>query len=286
MFTQGPSLTVRLVVLVLISILLMTLDHRQQHLSAVRSSLSIVVSPIQFLVDLPGNLGSWVTENLSTRRTLLEDNARLRSQHLLLEAQIQKTAALERENRRLRELLGSSFKVSDRVLIAELYKVDLDPYKHLVRVNKGSGDEVYIDQPVLDSAGVMGQIIEVNPIYSTARLITDSSQVIPVQVNRNGLRTIAVGTGSLNQLSLPYLPNHADIRKGDLLITSGLGGIYPFGYPVAVVMDVVADPGSPFAHITAAPTAHLDRSREVLLVWSGYNLEQDEIDTPGPEARP
>jgi len=271
------------VLLVLISILLMTLDHRQQHLSTLRNSLSVLISPIQYLVDMPVNLGNWMTENLSSRRDLLEDNARLRSQHLLLEAQIQKTAALERENRRLRELLGSSFKVSDRVLIAELYKVDLDPYKHLVRVNKGTGDDVYIDQPVLDAAGVMGQVIEVNPIYSTARLITDSSQVIPVQVNRNGLRSIAVGTGSLNQLSLPYLPNNADIRKGDLLVTSGLGGIYPFGYPVAIVLDVVVDPGSPFAYITAAPTAHLDRSREVLLVWSGYD---DILEDPAAEEHP
>ena len=272
--------------LVLVSLLLMTLDHRQHHLSTLRNGLAYMVAPVQYLVDMPVNMVQWLSENLSSRQTLLEENSRLRAQRLLLEAQIQKTAALERENRRLRELLGSSFKVADRVLIAEIYKVDLDPYKHLVRINKGSGDDVYIDQPVLDADGVMGQVIEVTPVYSTARLITDPNQVIPVQVNRNGLRTIATGTGKRDQLELPYLPNNADIRKGDLLVTSGLGGIYPFGYPVAIVTRVKTDPGSPFALVTATPTAHLDRSREVLLVWSGFEENSEPPLDGGKEIAP
>lgn len=254
----------------------MTLDHKQQHLKTVRSVLSVVVSPIQYLVNLPVDMTRWFSEGLSSRQTLMEENTRLKSQQLLLQARTQKNTALELENRRLRKLLGSSFKVADRVLIAELYAIDLDPYKHLVRINKSSSDEVYVDQPVLDAYGVMGQVIEVSPVYSSARLITDPSHLIPVQVNRNGLRTIAVGTGNIRQLELPYLPNNADILPGDLLVTSGLGQIYPTGYPVATVEKIIHNPGQPFSTITAKPTAHLDRSREILLVWSASLIPDEE----------
>jgi len=258
-----------MVLLVLASILLMTLDHKQNHLETLRSGLQVVVYPIRYLVNLPVDVGRWFSETLSTRQTLLEENADLRSENLLLQARLQKFADLEAENRRLRALLDSSFKVVDRVLIAELYRIDLDPYKHLIVLNKGRGNGAYVDQPILDAHGVMGQIIQVGPFTSTARLITDPSHVLPVPGNRNGVRTIAVGTGNLRLLALPYLPNNADIQVGDLLVTSGLGGVYPPGYPVARVTGVTRDPGAEFARVEATPTAHLDRSREVLLVWSG-----------------
>lgn len=255
--------------LVLASILLMTLDHKQQHLQHLRGSLQVVVYPLRYAVNLPVDIARWLSESLATRQSLMEENANLRAQNLLLQARLQKFADLEAQNRRLRELLGSSFKVVDRVLVAELYQVDLDPYKHLIVINKGSDSGAYADQPLLDAHGVMGQIIQVGPFTSTARLITDPNHILPVQVNRNGLRTLAVGTGKINQLELPYLPNNVDIRSGDLLVTSGLGRIYPPGYPVAEVTDVDRDPGAEFARIIARPTAHLERSREVLLVWSG-----------------
>lgn len=257
----------------------MTLDQKQHHLDTVRSALSVVLSPIQYLVDMPVDIGRWVSENVSTRQTLLEENAKLRAQHLLLQAQIQKNEYLREKNRHLQELMGSSFKIADRVLIAELFQADLDPYKHLVRINKGSLDNAYVDQPLLDAHGVMGQLIEVNPVYSTARLITDPSHVIPVQVNRNGMRTIAAGTGSIDRLELPYLPNNADIQRGDLLVTSGLGLIYPPGYPVARVTEITRDPGRAFAEVIAVPTAQLNRSREVLLVWSADKITTDTVRT-------
>ncbi len=255
--------------LVLASILLMTLDHKQHHLEDVRSGLQVVVYPIRYLVNLPVDAGRWISESLASRQKLLEDNTSLHTENTLLQARLQKFADLEAENRRLRSLLDSSFKVVDRVLIAELYRVDLDPYKHLIVLNKGSNNGVYVDQPVLDAHGVMGQVIQVGPFTCTARLITDPSHVLPVQINRNGLRTIAVGTGNLQRVELPYLPNNADIQAGDLVVTSGLGRVYPPGYPVATVISVTQDPGSEFAHVEAQPLAHLDRSREVLLVWSG-----------------
>ncbi len=261
--------------LVLTSILLMTLDHKQQHLQNLRAALSVVVYPLQVIADLPFESGKWLAESLSSRQQLQEENAGLHSQNLLLQVQLQRLSALEIENQRLRELLGSSFKLPHRVLIAELFRVAMDPYRHLIEINKGAYDDAYVDQPVLDAHGVMGQIIRVEPFTSTARLITDPGHMLQVQVNRNGLRTLAVGTGVTNRLSLPYLPNNADIRSGDLLITSGLGGVYPMGYPVARVVEVKQNPSEPFAEVTAEPVAHLDRSREVLLVWTRGQAELD-----------
>ncbi|MDV3237285.1 MAG: rod shape-determining protein MreC [Gammaproteobacteria bacterium] len=255
-------------VFVLASVVLMTVDHRQHHLDSLRAGLSVVVYPIQFLIDLPVQTGEWVRESFATRRQLQEDNARLQAQHLLLQARLQKFEALEAENLRLRELLDSSFKVGDRVLIAELMAVDLDPYRHQVVLNKGSRQDVFVGQPLVDAYGVMGQTLHVTPFTSTAMLITDPAHAVPVQVNRNGLRSIAVGTGALQELSLPHIPNSADIQVGDLLVTSGLGGRFPPGYPVAVVTTVTIDPGHAFAEVSARPLSHLDRSREVLLVWT------------------
>ncbi len=254
--------------LTLLSVILMTVDHRQQYLENLRGGLSVLVYPLQLLVDLPNSASDWFTESLSTRRQLQEINASLRTQQLVLNVQLQKMEALEAENLRLRALLDSSFEVGERpLLIANLLSVDMDPYRHEILINKGSLDQLYEGQPLLDSNGMMGQLIHVSPFTSTAMLITDPSHAIPVQVNRNGLRTIALGTGSLNRLKLPNIPNNADIRVGDLLVTSGLGGRFPPGYPVAEVTEVDQDPGRAFSQITARPRARLDRSREVLLVW-------------------
>ncbi len=252
----------------------MTLDHRQQHLKTLREGLSLLVAPIEFLVDLPGGIGRLVSDSLSSRQQLMEKNARLHSQNMLMQARSLKNADLESENRRLRELLGSSVKVADRVLIAEIYKVDLDPYKHLIRINKTTRHGVYIDQPLLDAYGIMGQVIETMPTYATVRLITDPGHSIPIQISRNGLRTIATGSGKINQIDLPYLPNNTDIQVGDLLVTSGLGGVYPPGYPVAHVTEIERAPELEFARIKAEPYAQLNRSREVLLVWSGDKIKQ------------
>jgi len=248
---------------------LMTLDHRYNQLNSLRAGLSVVVYPLQLAVEMPGAVTSWFRESLATRRQLQEENASLQTQLLMLKAQSQKLQSLEVENIRLRELLESSFEVGEKVLVAELMVANLDPYKHQVVINKGELDRIYPGQPLLDAEGVMGQVVHVGPYSSTAILITDTSHAIPVRVNRNGIRTIALGSGTINRLELPYLSNNADVSPGDLLITSGLGGRFPPGYPVAVVEAVQHDPGRNFAHIVARPTARLDRSREVLLVWPG-----------------
>jgi len=253
----------------------MVMDHKYKSLESLRAGLSVVVYPIQLSIELPGSISGWFSESLSSRRSLQEDNESLRTQHMMQEVQLQKLAALEAENIRLRELLDSSFKVGEKVLIAELLSVNLDPYKHQIVINKGEANDIYQGQPLLDASGVMGQIVHAGPYTSTAILITDTSHAIPVQVNRNGLRTIALGSGTINRLELPYIPNNADIKPGDLLITSGLGGHFPPGYPVAEVAAVQHDPGHAFSRVAATPLAELNRSREVLLVWPGKTTVLD-----------
>jgi rod shape-determining protein MreC len=251
----------------IVSIALMTLDHRGHGLEPVRSALSAVVYPLQYLVSAPVTVSAWIYDRFSTRRSFMDENQGLNAEHLVLKARLQKLNALAAENMRLRALLDSSSKLDERVLITELLAVDLDPYTHQVLINKGEHYGIYTGQPVLDATGVMGQTVHVGPLSSSVMLITDPSHAIPVQVIRNGLRSIAVGTGRINELELPYLPNNADIQEGDLVVTSGLGGRFPPGYPVGVVARVEIDPGRPFALVTATPSAQLERSRELLLVW-------------------
>ncbi|MET0052538.1 MAG: rod shape-determining protein MreC [Candidatus Thiodiazotropha sp.] len=268
MFTQGPSITTRLVVAILLSISLMVMDHRYNHLESLRATLSVLLYPIQYLASVPVLLSESASDALVSRSELEEQRERLHEENLLLRARLQKYESLEAENMRLRGLLDSSFKVGDRVLIAELVSVEQDPFRQEVLINKGSTSGLFEGQPVLDANAVVGQVTHINPFSANVLLITDAAHALPVQVNRNGLRTIALGTGLINQLELPHLPNNADIQVGDLLVTSGLGGAFPPGYPVAVVVEVKRIPGQPFASVIAQTTAHLDRIREVLLVWT------------------
>jgi rod shape-determining protein MreC len=248
-------------------------DHRQHHLQAVRSALAFVTYPLQVLAQLPATATEWVASTFASRRQLQADNADLHEANLLLMARLQKLDALESENLRLRNLLDSSIKVGERVLIGELIAMDLDPYTQRVTINKGSTSGVYEGQPVLDADAVMGQVVQTTPFTSDVLLVTDPSHALPVQVQRNGLRSIAVGTGRNSQLELPYLPINADIQEGDLLVTSGLDGTFPAGYPVAVVSAVSRRAGEAFPYVVATPRAHLDRVREVLLVWTMTPLQ-------------
>lgn len=275
--------------MVILSGLIMALDHRQNHLERVRAGLSVLVYPLQYLTDLPVSASSWIGENLSTRETLLTENTRLRLQQTLFEARLQKLSALKAENQRLRELLQSSRNVGERVLIGELLAVDLEPFTRQVVLNKGSNNDVYLGQPLMDAKGISGQIVHLGPFSSIAMLITDPNHAIPVQVNRNGLRVLALGTGAPDKLSIPYLPISSDIVAGDLLTSSGLGGRFPPGYPVAIVDAVNKDPTRPYAVVTAIPTAQLERTREVLLVWPAHTQTPAEAESapspsPSPEA--
>lgn len=228
----------------------------------------MVVYPIQYLISVPTKLVDAVDESITGHTALQDENQRLKSELLVNNTRLLKFLALEKENIRLRALVDSSFKLGEQVLVAEILSVNLDPYKHTVLVDKGSRFGAFQGQSVLDANGIVGQVLRANPLNSEIILISDPSHAIPVQVNRNGLRTIAVGSGKINQLNLPFLPNNADIREGDLVITSGLGGAFPQGYPVAIITKVSPQPDKPFSRIEAKPQAHLDRSRELMLVWS------------------
>lgn len=253
--------------LIILSVALMTADHRSNYIHTVRSGLAVLVYPLQYAVNLPADFMGWASDTFVSRSTLQKENTELRTQNRLLKAQLQKLTFIESENIHLRELLQSAKRAGERVLIAELLAVDLDPYKKQVVINKGSThDKLYVGQPLVDAHGVMGKLVHVTPFSSSALLITDPNHAVPIQVNRNGLRAIAIGTGE-GLLELPHLPNNADIQVGDLLVSSGLGCVYPAGYPVARVTDVKTNPSLPFAEVLAEPVAQLQRSREVLLVW-------------------
>ena len=256
----------------------MLVDARLDVLKPVRSNLGMVLTPLYWLGDLPVRGWNTTLQMFSSRTDLLAENEQLRADTLLMQRRLQKLATLTEKNIRLRELLNSSALIDDRVLVAELIGVDPNPYTHRVLINKGSNSGVTLGQPVLDARGVMGQVIEVMPYSSRVLLITDSNHSVPVQVNRNGLRAIASGTGNLESIELRYVTDSADIREGDLLVTSGMGQRFPVGYPVAVVTEVQRNTGQSFARVQALPAATLNRSRYLLLVFSDSKSATQALD--------
>ncbi len=262
-----PALGLRVLLLIAASILLMVLDHRQNHLNTVRQALGTLMYPIQIVVDAPFRVWDWMQQSTTGRNELELELGRLQAERLITNARLQRLMALEAENARLRDLLEARSQVRDQIRVAEIMAVDANPYRHSIVIAVGERDNVYDGQALVDANGVIGQVIETGFQTSEAILISDPSHALPVEVNRNGLRTIANGTGELDRLDLPFLPNNADIRVGDVLVTSGLGGAFPSGYPVAVVTNVNRIPQAPFADVTATPAASLDQVREVMLIW-------------------
>ena len=263
-----PALVTRVVLLALASIILMVLDHRQNHLDTVRQAIGTAVYPIQIVVDAPFRLWAWLREATTSRNELNLEVSRLQAERLLTNARLQRLSALEAENARLRDLLDARNRVRDEVRVAEIMAVEANPYSHSIVVDIGEREGAYDGQAIVDAVGVIGQIIATGLSTSQAMLISDPSHSLPVEVNRTGLRTIANGTGEFDRLVLPFVTNNADIRTGDLLVTSGLGGAFPAGYPVAVIDTVTRIPQEPFADVTATPSAKLDQVREVMLIWS------------------
>ena len=255
----------------LVSIALLVLDYRGNRLSYLRSMLAFTIYPLQSIASLPADTFHSFSDTVISYFELQKQNQRLKEQQLINDGRLLKLAALENENIRLRLLLENSFQLGEQVLVAGLVSVKLAPYEHTVVVTKGSRFGIHPKQPVLDANGIVGQVIRVLPNSSEVMLITDPAHAIPVEVNRNGLRTIAFGTGQPNRLHLPFLANNADVVPGDLLVTSGIGGVFPAGYPVAVVDKFEARPDKSFANIYATPKAELSKSREFLIVWSDAN---------------
>ncbi|WP_165664656.1 rod shape-determining protein MreC [Metapseudomonas otitidis] len=276
LFAKGPSLGVRLLAFAVLSAALMVVDARFETLKPVRSQLGSVLTPFYWLADLPVRVWDGISDQFTSRSVLIAENEKLKAEALLMQRRLQKLAALTEQNVRLRELLNSSALVDEKVLVGELIGVDPNPFTHRILIDKGEKDGVFLGQPVLDARGLMGQVVEVMPYTSRVLLLTDTTHSIPVQVNRNGLRAIASGTGNPERLELRHVADTADIKEGDLLVSSGMGQRFPAGYPVATVKEVIHDSGQPFAIVRAVPTAALNRSRYVLLVFT---------DTRSPEER-
>jgi rod shape-determining protein MreC len=264
---RGPPLGATFLTLALASVALMVADKRYNQLEQVREWLSAAAYPVQAAVDLPFRAWDWVTDSFADRSRLREENLEITARLRLANLQLQRFAALEDENRRLRDMRENSAGVADRVLVASIMNVDLDPFRHRVLVDKGARDGVFKGQAVLDAEGIFGQVAQVHSETAEVILISDAEHAIPVQSNRSGLRTIAVGTGDSDRLSLPFVTVESDLKAGDLLISTGIGGVFPRGYPVAEVTRVDRTAAATFALVDARPTARLDRNREVLLVW-------------------
>jgi rod shape-determining protein MreC len=261
------GLLFRCVLYSLLALALIIVDKRYAHLVKIRQFLSVAAYPVQVAVASPFEGWHWFRDSVTTRDALRADKAKLEADLRVAQFRLQRYEALEAETQRLRALRENTAGVTDRFLVGDVMNVDLDAFRERVLVNKGAGDGIYVGQAVLDSGGVFGQVARVGQLTSEVILVSDAAHAIPVQINRNGLRTVAVGTGDTNRLKLPYLPTSADIVAGDLLVTSGLGGGFPAGYPVGTIAEVKRDPAQSLADVDVKPAAALDRSRELLFVW-------------------
>jgi rod shape-determining protein MreC len=259
----------------------MWLDGQYRWFQPIRYGVAHLLVVPQQVSLLPGLVTEWLGESASLRRELLRENKQLAARNFILESKAMRIAALEAENIELRELLSASEQLDARVLVTSVNAVDPDPFSQEIMINKGAVDNVFVGQPVVDSYGLLGQVVDVSPLSSRVQMIADSNHAIPVQVNRNGVRAIATGTGLLNELTLIYVPNTADIKVGDNLVSSGLGGRYPRGYPVGQVNQVERQAGKKFAKVTATPASQMDRSRHLLLLFTDVTSP-----VPNTSARP
>src|SRR5581483_2610109 len=264
---RGGSPGFRFTLYATLSIIIMFLDQRGQWLERVRYVLQAAVYPIQLAVSSPTTAWQWLKESIATRDALRGENAQLLRRLRELELRSMRFEALARENDQLRGLQGALPAVAERWLVAEGVDIQLNSLRQRVLIDRGTVNGVFKGQAVLDDAGLLGQTTHVGPWSAEVILITDPEHAVPVSIERTGLRTIAVGTGDTASLALPYLPANADIKVGDRLLTSGLGGVFPAGYPVGRVAEVHRDAVQPLAQVRAIPFARLDTDREVMLVW-------------------
>jgi rod shape-determining protein MreC len=264
---RTTGLLLRCVLYSLLALGLIIVDKRYDHMGKIRRLLSIAAYPMEVAVASPFQGWDWFRESVTTRDALRADKIKLEAELRLAQFRLQRYDALEAETMRLRALRDSTAGVADRFVIGDVMDLDLDAFRERVLVDKGGNDGVYVGQAVLDAGGVFGQVARVGQLTAEVILVSDAAHAIPVQINRNGLRTIAVGTGDMGRLKLPYLSTSADVIVGDLLVTSGLGGGFPAGYPVGTVAEVKRDPTASLADVDVKPAAALDRSRQLMFVW-------------------
>ncbi|MDG6098709.1 rod shape-determining protein MreC [Alteromonas sp. ZYF713] len=275
-FTRGPSLNIRLALALAMSVMLIVLDFKLDAFSTTRVFLNSLVSPVQYLANLPGQLLNASAQRLTSQQALIEENEQLTNRLLLQNEKLQRFEALEQENKELRRLLDAPVRQNMRKMVAELMAVDNTPYSQQIVINKGAIDGVYLGQSILDERGIVGQVMEVGTTNSRVLLISDVTHSIPVRSIRNNSRFIASGSGAIDELYLTHVAHSADIREGDVLVSSGLGEVFPEGYPVAEVTQVIRDESRPFAQVTIAPQARLNRLKYLLLLWPQTTSEPDE----------
>lgn len=278
-FGRGPSLQLRLFFAVMLSASLMLADSRLDAFSNVRYLLNSMVAPIQYAANLPRTMFDGVYDRFSTRKGLIESNHNIKREVLHLKSELILLEQYQEENKRLRKLLGSPFIRDEKKVVTEVMAVDTSPYRHQVVIDKGQIDGVYEGQPVINEKGIVGQVTFVAAHNSRVLLLIDANNAIPVQVIRNDIRVIASGNGMIDEIQLEHIPTSTDIQEEDLLVTSGLGGVYPEGYPVAYVSSVDYDPKREFAVIKAEPVVEFDKLRYLLLVWPDENkqMQADQI---------
>ncbi|MGC3872022.1 rod shape-determining protein MreC [Halomonas sp. GXIMD04776] len=267
LFSQGPASGYRMLLCAVLAFALMFAEQRLPRMTELRAHLTTIVAPVQWAVSLPSDALSWGSLVLSDQRNLIDENRQLREQLLKLSRRVQRMASLAAENVRLRELLDAAQRDDIPYVTAQLLSLDSDPFTHQMVIDRGRVDGAYRGQPVMDASGLIGQVMSVSAYTSRVLMLADASHAVPVQINRNGLRFIVQGTGSYDHLLVIHVPDTADIREGDLLVTSGLAGRFPEGYPVARVTEVIHDPGEPFAQVSAKPISQPERSRHFLLLF-------------------
>ena len=265
---------------IFLSITLIIADLAYHGTKQGRSYISVVLTPLLWLADLPVKAASELSDVVVDRGLLVQENARMKREALSLQHKVQQYDALATENKHLRALLSSSARVQESVRLVELIGVNPDPFQHQIIIGQGTDEGVYLGQPVLDAGGVMGQVVETSLYTARVMLITDARHAIPVEVDRNGFRTVALGQGDRSELVLDYISDTVDVREGDLLVTSGLSGRFPRGYPVGVIKSIRREPGAAFADVRVTPTALLNRSRHLLLV-----LPPEELAPPNQDAQ-
>ena len=282
LFAEGAVSTLRLITYLTAAMIIMVIDHRAGYLIGLRNAASAIVEPAYRVAAMPSEVAKAGRLAIATQSHLVDENRNLREALLLAQVRLNRMSALAAQNDRLKKLLDVQKDLGLGVQLARLIDIDLDPFRHRVVLDAGSLQSIVVGQPVLDAHGVMGQIVEVLPNTSVAMLVTDPTHAIPVMVERTGLRTIAYGTGSIDRLQLPNIPISADVKTGDVLVTSGLGGRFPAGFPVGEILEISNDESGMFAAAIARPAAALDRSGEVLLL---QDLPQP-MGPPLPSAQP
>jgi rod shape-determining protein MreC len=265
---RGPSFGFRFFCYAVLSVVLMFYDQKGGWLDTARYGLQAAIYPLQLAVNSPSAAWRWLQESFATRESLQAEvdalRDRLREQQLMTLRQ----AALQAENSRLRNLNGVLPEVIEKRLVGEVISVEVSSLRQRLLINRGGRSGVYKSQPVVTGEGVLGQVFRTGPFSSEIILITDAEHALPVTVLRSGVRTIAIGTGRSTALDLPYVPQNYDVKVGDLLVTSGLGQVFPYGLPVGRVTRVTRDPAEPLAQIQAVPLARIESDREVLFIWS------------------